>query len=588
MKLRLHRLSSEPKFFEPIAFGSGVNLILGEIWDEDQPQGKKVNGVGKSLCVEFIHFGLLRDFEQTRVAKIPKDKLPDGLTVVLDLSIHGQPLQIRRKPEHPNEPTIVRNGQSVTFGNLDEATRYLGDLLFADSEPNGFVSFRSLMSLLMRDETSGFSDILKTMPAAKSVPGDRLPHLYLLGLDVAQNRRLLQTIKEIDTQTKVLAQLKVDLTKHGELRIGDIAAELNQEQKDVERIEQGLADLRAEPAFAQVEKELNGLEIRLGELRARRKGVSFQVDQIRSLPQPEVIDETDIAIIYNRVRAGLGELVTKSLEQAKAFKAEIDTFQRSLLSDELATLEREQRELTERIRALSTEHSALVARVDRKGTLKELRTGLHVAVHKQQDYYRRTALYEQYREAEQCKEDLKSERQQALDALRKQIHDHKEIETSMNHEVAEIHERIMGIRNASFTLHVNSGANVKHPLDFDLRIADDGSQSVNRTKVFIYDCALMFATCTQGRHPRFLLHDNIFDVDQDTLVQCLNFLQERIDDGEDFQYILTLNREKIEVEERANQIRLSVNEARKAKLTKAASFLGFRYQEIHRRGRDHE
>lgn len=103
------------------------------------------------------------------------------------------------------------------------------------------------------------------------------------------------------------------------------------------------------------------------------------------------------------------------------------------------------------IRSLSTEHSALVAHVDRKGTLKELRTGLHVAVHKQQDYYRRTALYEQYREAEQRKEDLKSERQQALDALRKQIHDHKEIETSMNHEVAEIHERIMGIRNASFT-----------------------------------------------------------------------------------------------------------------------------------------
>ena len=588
MKMRLHRLSSEPAVFEPIEFGSGVNLILGEKWDEGQAQGKKVNGVGKSLCVEFIHFGLLRDFEQTRVAKIPRENIPDGLTVVLDLTLNGHVLQIRRRLERPGEPTIIRNGQSVTFGSLDEATRYLGDLLFADVPADGFISFRSLMSLLMRDEASGFSDILKTMPSVKNAPGDRLPHLYVLGLDVAQYRRILHSTKELESQTKVLAQIKADLTRRGELRLGEIAAELNQEQKEVEKIEQGLADLRAEPAFAQVEKDLNELEIMLGSLRARRKGVSYQIDQIRSLPKPEVIDETDVAIVYNRVHAALGDLVMKSLEQAKAFKLEIDSFQRSLLNDEMVRLEVEQQGLSEAIRALSSEHSALLARVDRKGILKELRTGLQVAAHKQQDYHRRVALYEQYRGAERRKEDLKSERQQALDVLRKQIHDHREIEFSMNREVARIHERIMGVRNASFSFRINSASNVKQPLDFDLRIADDGSHSVNQTKVFIYDCALMFASCTRGRHPRFLVHDNIFDVDQDTLVQCLNFLHERIEGGEDIQYILTLNREKIEAEERARQINMDVNAIRRAKLTKSRSFLSFRYQEVHRRGRGSE
>jgi uncharacterized protein YydD (DUF2326 family) len=588
MKFRLHRLYSEPEFFAPIEFTQGVNLILGEKVEDAGAQARKVNGVGKSLCVEFLHFALLRGFEQTRVARIPADRIPDGLTVVLDLSIQNHSLQIRRSVAHPNEPFIIRNGVETPFGNLDEAVRFLGDLLFSESHDPDFQSFRGLISLLMRDEESGFSDILKTMPAATIAPADRYPHLFLLGLDVTHYRNLLEQIKKLEAQTKVLSQLKADVTRRGELPIKEIDAELNQEEKDVQKIEQGLAALRAEPAFEQVEKELNELETRLGELRAKRKGIGFQIGQIRSIPNPEQIDATDIQIIYDRVRAGLGAMVTKSLEQAKAFQAEIEAFQRSLLNDELDRLEKEHRELTEKIRPLSDQHAALVAHVDTKGKLQELRTGLNVAVRKQQDYYRRKALYGQYQEAEQRKEDLKSERQQALDALRKQLREHKEIEASMNREVADIHERIMGVRNASFTLHVNSGATIKHPLDFDLRIPDDGSHSIKRTKVFIYDCALMFASCTQGRHPHFLLHDNIFDVDQDTLVQCLNFLHEKAESGEDFQYILMLNREKIETEERANLIKLDVNAASRASFTKAKPFLGFRYQEVHRRKKNEE
>lgn len=579
MMLRIHKLWSEPRAFEPITFGAGINLILGEKWDDAQSQGRKVNGVGKSLSVEFLHFALLRDFEQTRVARIPREKLPEDLTVVLDLTINAHALQIRRSLAHPKEPTILRDGEAIRFGNLDEATRFLGDLLFAGQRLGETVSFRSLMSLLMRDEASEFSDILKTMPASRNAPADRMPHLYLLGMDVIHYQRLLQSIRELDQQMKVLSQLKADLTRRGEVRISDIAAELNQEQKDVEQIERGLAELRAEPAFAQVEADLNELERRLGELRSQRKGIGFQIEQIRALPQPEVIDDTDLKIVYDRVRAGLGDLVTKSLAQARSFKAEVETFQRSLLNERLDGLEREHRELTQKVRTLSEQHAALVARVDRKGTLKELSAGLGVALHKQQDYYRRATLYEQYRDAEQRREDLRSERQTALDALRRQLRDHRDIAATMNQVVADIHERVMGDRNASFELRVRPGEQVKHPLDFDLRIPNDGSHSIDRTKVFIYDCALLFAPCTQGRHPRFLLHDNIFDVDQDTLVQCLNFLQEQVDSGEDFQYVLTLNREKIETEERSRLIKLDVTAARRAVLTKETPFLGVRYQE---------
>lgn len=589
MKIRLHRLSSEPQLFEPISFSHGINLILGEKWDENQPQGRKENGVGKSLCVEFLHFALLREFGKTRVSLIPGEIFPDGFSVVLDLSINGEELQIRRSLARPEQPTILRGGKSTTFATLEHATRFLGDLLFAGTSDVGFNSFRGLMSLLMRDERSGFSDILNAMAVKRNgAPPDPQPHLFLLGIDVGEYRRLLDAIRELDRQTKLLTKLKEDLTRRGAVRMGDIAAELNQDQAVVQKIEDGLAELRAEPAFAQVEADLNQLEGKLAALRARRKGVDYQIDQIRVLPKPETIDETDIAIVFNRVRAGLGDLVIKSLEQAKAFKDEIESFQRSLLNEELQRLESEHEKLTQQIRELSREHSTLVARVDRRGVLDELRSGLLVAQAKQQDYYHRRALFQQYGEAEQRKEDLKSERQLAMDALRHQILEQRVVEASMNQEVADIHARVMHNRNASFSIKVLTGANVKHPLDFALRIQDDGSHSVNRTKVFIYDSALMFASCTQDRHPGFLLHDNIFDVDQDTLVQCLNFLQEKLEDGADFQYILTLNREKIENEDRRNMLKFNVDEVRKARLTKDKPFLGVRYQEKARQPQESE
>lgn len=78
----------------------------------------------------------------------------------------------------------------------------------------------------------------------------------------------------------------------------------------------------------------------------------------------------------------------------------------------------------------------------------------------------------------------------------------------------------------------------------------------------------------------FLVHDNIFDVDQDTLVQCLNYLYKQEEKFQDFQYILTLNRDKIENEERRKLIKMDIDSHRVATFTKDKKFFGRSYQEI--------
>ena len=45
-RIRLNRLYSESNIFEEISFHDGVNIILGEKYDDSSVKGRKTNGVG--------------------------------------------------------------------------------------------------------------------------------------------------------------------------------------------------------------------------------------------------------------------------------------------------------------------------------------------------------------------------------------------------------------------------------------------------------------------------------------------------------------------------------------------------------------
>jgi uncharacterized protein YydD (DUF2326 family) len=106
-----------------------------------------------------------------------------------------------------------------------------------------------------------------------------------------------------------------------------------------------------------------------------------------------------------------------------------------------------------------------------------------------------------------------------------------------------------------------------------------GSHSVERIKVFIYDLALLINEITSKKHPKFLVHDNIFDVDQDTLIRSLNFLYS-LNDTSSFQYILTLNSDKLDYESQKS-LNFNIHDYARVIYTKANRFIiGDKYSEV--------
>lgn len=578
-RIRLNRLYSESNIFEEISFHDGVNIILGEKYDDSSVKGRKTNGVGKSMSIEFLDFGFLNDYEKSRIAKIPKEVFPLEENVILDLDIGDEAITIKRNRKQADQPVIIREGRTVSFDKLQDAREYLTGLIFPKLNGKKVPSFRNLFSILMRDERSEFTDIIKCHDLTKKIPDDLSAHLFLLGFSLEAYKNTLETIKEIEAVNTVIAKDKKELTQEGKKKISDVKAELNALEDELQKLEDAIESFKTNETFDSMEADLIELEDLLDQLRKRQKALRYDYEKIRKMPKPEQIDDREIELVYNQFKSELGNAVVKSLNEVVSFKNKIEEFQRTLVNQKAKELESQLKSIAEQIRVLDDEYSEKLKVIDKKGVLKNLKVSLKIYEAKKDSISHTKFLFDQYEKNEKKKRMLNLQKTQQLMEIDSEIEQNKEIMDDFIDTILEIHESIMGNKECSFSLQTVDKARKKTPVELTLRIYDDGSHSVDRTKVFIYDMALLFNQYTRDRHPLFLVHDNIFDVDQDTLVQCLNYIYKQEEQYQDFQYILTLNRDKIENEEQRKLIQMDIDEHQVAVFTKEKKFLGRNYQE---------
>lgn len=578
-RIRLNRLYSESNIFEEISFHDGVNIILGEKYDDSSVKGRKTNGVGKSMSIEFLDFGFLNDYEKSRIAKIPKEVFPLEENVILDLDIGDEAITIKRNRKQADQPVIIREGRTVSFDKLQDAREYLTGLIFPKLNGKKVPSFRNLFSILMRDERSEFTDIIKCHDLTKKIPDDLSAHLFLLGFSLEAYKNTLETIKEIEAVNTVIAKDKKELTQEGKKKISDVKAELNALEDELQKLEDAIESFKTNETFDSMEADLIELEDLLDQLRKRQKALRYDYEKIRKMPKPEQIDDREIELVYNQFKSELGNAVVKSLNEVVGFKNKIEEFQRTLVNQKAKELESQLKSIAEQIRVLDDEYSEKLKVIDKKGVLKNLKVSLKIYEAKKDSISHTKFLFDQYEKNEKKKRMLNLQKTQQLMEIDSEIEQNKEIMDDFIDTILEIHESIMGNKECSFSLQTVDKARKKTPVELTLRIYDDGSHSVDRTKVFIYDMALLFNQYTRDRHPLFLIHDNIFDVDQDTLVQCLNYIYKQEEQYQDFQYILTLNRDKIENEEQRKLIQMDIDEHQVAVFTKEKKFLGRNYQE---------
>ncbi len=375
-RIRINRLYSENGVFKEILFHDGVNIILGEKYDDSLVRGRKTNGVGKSMSIEFLDFCFLNDYDKSRVARIPKEVFEPEENVMLDLEIGGEAITIKRSRKEAEKPVIIRNGKTVSFDKIQDARDYLSEIIFAELNGKMVPSFRNLFSILMRDERSEFTDIIKCHDLRKRIPDDLSAHLFLLGFSLEAYRNTLSKIKEIENVTTVITKNKKELTQEGKKKISDVRAELNALEDELQKLEEAMESFKTNETFDSMEAELIELESLLEQLRKRQKALRHDYDKIRRMPKPEQIDDNEIELVYNQFKSDLGEAVVKSLNEVVGFKNKVEEFQRMLVNQKAKELEKQLQEIAEQIRTIDDEYSEKLKIIDKKGVLKNFKTSI--------------------------------------------------------------------------------------------------------------------------------------------------------------------------------------------------------------------
>lgn len=572
--IKINKLYSEPEIFEPISFEYGVNIILG---DKSDSTNKKI-GVGKSVCIEFINFCLLKRISDSRLSLIPKsNKDIINSQIKLDIDFNSNRITISRSIHNPDQVAIFVNNEEKNFEKLDDASDYLGNLYFVSySASTKRLSFRNLLQPIIRDERSEFKDLIQCYDTKKNIPADYSPHLFYLNIGLDKYTAIKNLNEDLKKKNTFFSETKKLVTNNNELKIQDAKAHLNELESEVTKVNKSIENLKSFESFEIIQEDLVKLENKLAELRTRQQSIKYELKQIDSLPKPENINENEISIIFNQFKQGLGDLVEKSLEDLKGFKNKIDGFRNSIVNERLISLKSELTKLNEVIRKIDDEYSEKIMLIDNGEILRDLKTSISIFNEKNRELNNLRALIERYDIAERDKKILEGEKAVLIADLDEELYQKNNVVKSFRETILEIHEKIMGNREAHFEIKTTKNKNV---VDFVMRIDDDGSHTTERMKVFIYDISLMLNKFTKQNHPGFLIHDNIFE-DDDSIEKSLNYLYEyNKSNPYEFQYIVTLNRDLVESANRNGKLLFKIDELRRSSYTKEKRFLGFKYNE---------
>lgn len=569
--MRIDRLYTEPATIDPIDFGDGVNVILGE---SDQTSSKN-NGVGKSLCIEFLNFALLKRKHEGRVAKIPKGSFDPSTFICVDFRMNGSSYTIKRSLEQSDHPRIIVDGRETKYAKIEDATDFLSARMFPQPT-TAVVGFREILGPLIRDERSEFKSIVSCFDTKLRIPDNYAPHLMLLGMDIDIYRSIRALQKELDDIGTEEGRIKDSVQLIRQKELDDARSDLNALDEEVETIRAGIDALENAPAYDIVKAEILSIEDRMADLRRRKDVLSRRSASLAPLAVEPSIDGDEVRDFYDRLRAGLGTSVVRELEEVMEFKSRIEQFQRHLLDEKTRVLQVEIKDINKQLAELDQRYGKLLAVLDQEGELRNLRQTYASFQAKSDELGQLKAFFSRYDQLLIDKQSKKTDIENEKLRLQANILVAAERVRSFERTILMIHQFIQGNRKASFEVRTTTK---KQVVEIVLRIDDDGSHSVEREKVFIYDIGLLLNDYTRARHPGLLVHDNIFDVDEDTLKKSLEFVLTRAGLQDDQQYILTLNLDRVQHcrdEAWYEELESSIV----ATFTKSNRFLKTHYQEV--------
>jgi uncharacterized protein YydD (DUF2326 family) len=540
-------VSANKETFKSVSFQRGLNIILAERADGSTDQDSR-NAVGKTTLLQIVHHCLGANLSDHLRKPMLRE---EDWEFTLDLMTPSGPVSITRSIANDRvaivsgvtmprslEPEPLRDG--VQRLSIKALNAWLGQQWFGLplEKPSKYSpTFRNLISYFARRE---FEVVPYQFMSGQHAWDRDVHNAYLLGLDWQP----FTDLKLLGDRKAVLQTVKKSI-KDGVLRgpQGDPAAMESRRvrlDQEIGELERQLHDFKVHPNYREIEEQATALT---AELRKKRNNGFRLRTMLRHYEESLVSEvapaEGSVVGLFQTAQIELPDEIRKTIEQVEAFHQQVIHNRTEFLREECENLQAQIAENEAAETRIGEERAKALGIIDSFRALDEYN---HLHERLADLRHERDKLVDalrQRREIDNTDDEIATERRQVISHGRR-AHDELEAVRARAIELFNSNSRALYGEGSHGTLEIaftNRGS-----FSFKVDIQGEGSQGIEKMKLFCFD--LMLAQLWAGRNttPGFVFHDShIFDgVDDRQKAAALRLAAQQAEER-GFKYICSFN-----------------------------------------------
>lgn len=555
----LKKLYLEPdSLFEQVVFKPGINFIFGKKEVSEGNEKLSLNGIGKSTFLDLIDFALLASFTKKnskRLYAAYESGILKNKSVVLEFTIDKKLYSITRSFDDANKAMLSesKSKSDNNFQSIDDVKEMLCDLIFKRDNYPGYFSNHWLRKLIpfylkiQKSKRGRVVDPIQYIREANEVELNQY-HFFLLNIDnklATKNYQIQTDLKRLKPTIKELSAFISE--SYNVQNINEAQKRINSLQVEIKKLEDSINLFRLSHKYKLSENKADDLTSEIKKLWFENNVDEKKIESYRnSLRDDIAVKASTVKRIYEDLNSLLAENIKKTLQEAIDFRKQLIASRKEFIEDEIKQL---QEGINQRNKLISeneisrseifkilaaqkaiTDLTEAYAELDRKKTeASTLQAKIQVYLD----------LSKEKTEIQQEERKIESEIFTFKSLIHKQEIDFATILTSVyNYLYPDIKDIDL------FSIIPKPNTNSK--IEFSVLTSNKShSEGIGRGRILVYDLAVLFYSLQQNyKAPRFVIHDGLFDgMDKTHFIKCCLFLEEKLMEGYNFQYFITLNEE---------------------------------------------
>lgn len=454
--------------FKALKFNKDLNIVVGKQLNQDQKD--TINGIGKSLSLEMLHYML-----NSKIPQKMKDFLKDYGNFNLSF--------IHDNKNYTVEKNFIENKWVINDKEYNK-TAYATELnnIFSNTINSDKISFRQVFNCFAR--RSGYYDTLRQQGMDINDYNQRLVNLFLLGMDIKlqeENYKLKNALKSLNDAKTELEKYEKQVPKRN---IKDIEDEILSTQENLNRF-------IVAKNYNELKEHANSLTGNLNNIRNEiyKLQTNMAIKETNLLTSENIsIDLEEIKNIYDEAKIFFEDKVFKRLNEAQAFHNQLAKSRKDRISAEIDEIRQKLKKLEDERDLIGSQRDGLLKDLKNSGALEErdaLKDRILTLEKEKKDLEIYSVTLENF---QKDKTNIDYKIAEIKKDTIKYIEDNKLKLDAIENKFRDIVKKFYN--NNGGSLKITMAQNAKNLFNIDVEIPKDGSLSIGNVKTFCYDVLL--------------------------------------------------------------------------------------------------